>query len=89
VVVQEHACAALPLVLSDQVKAGERFLEPGRNGIRFTAGDRASLEHALRELFKLTDEQLREMGKRSLELGRSWGPSEWAFTLVQLARTTP
>lgn len=89
VVVQEHACAALPLVLSDQVKAGERFLEPGRNGIRFTAGDQASLEHALLELFRMTDGQLREMGKRSMELGRAWGPSEWALTLVQLARTTP
>ena len=89
VVVQEHACAALPMVLSDQVRASERFLEPGRNGVIFKADDMTALMNALRSIITMTDGQLREMGKCSNELGSAWGPSEWATTLVQLALERP
>jgi glycosyltransferase involved in cell wall biosynthesis len=89
VVVQEHACAALPMVLSDQVRASERFLEPGRNGMIFKADDMTALMNALRSIITMTDGQLREMGKCSNELGSAWGPSEWATTLVQLAQERP
>ncbi|HRH38088.1 MAG TPA: glycosyltransferase family 4 protein, partial [Flavobacteriales bacterium] len=40
VVVHEHACLGLPLLLSSAVGAGERFLKDGENGLLFQAGSR-------------------------------------------------
>lgn len=84
VVVHEHACAALPLVLSSAVGASERFLKEGGNGFRFIAGDKSSLKTALRMLILSHDVELRAMGQRSLELGRSWSPELWAETAAEL-----
>lgn len=78
VVVHEHACAALPLVLSSAVGASERFLREGENGFRFIAGDKSSLKTALRMLILSGDVELRTMGQRSMELGRAWSPARWA-----------
>jgi glycosyltransferase involved in cell wall biosynthesis len=90
VVVHEHACAALPLVLSSAVGASERFLKEGGNGFRFIAGDKSSLKTALRMLMLSTDAELRAMGQRSLELGRAWSPVEWASTAMgMLAELQP
>ncbi|MBK8227038.1 MAG: glycosyltransferase family 4 protein [Flavobacteriales bacterium] len=84
VVVQEHACAAVPLVLSSAVGASERFLKEGENGFRFIAGDKSSLKTALRMLMLSTDAELRAMGQRSMELGRAWSPAHWARTAHEL-----
>lgn len=84
VVVQEHACSGLPLVLSSAVGAAERFLVEGENGFRFIAGDKASMKVALRMLMLSSDGELRAMGQRSLELGRSWSPELWAETAAEL-----
>ncbi|MBK6344168.1 MAG: glycosyltransferase family 4 protein [Flavobacteriales bacterium] len=84
VVVHEHACAALPLVLSSAVGASERFLKEGGNGFRFIAGDKSSLKTALRMLILSHDIELRAMGQRSLELGKAWSPGSWAETAAEL-----
>lgn len=78
VVVHEHACAGLPLVLSSAVGAAERFLAEGLNGFRFTAGDRGALHDALRAIVRRSDDELRVMGLRSAEVGGSWTPEAWA-----------
>lgn len=82
VVVHEHASTGLPLVLSSAVGAAERFLIDGENGFSFAAGDRESLKAALRKLMHRSDNDLRAMGQRSLELGRSWSPDSWAGTAI-------
>lgn len=87
VVVHEHACAALPLVLSSAVGASERFLKEGENGFRFIAGDKSSLKAALRMLIHCSDNELRAMGQRSLQLGSSWTPGSWAATAIELMGT--
>lgn len=84
VVVHEHACAGLPLVLSSAVGAAERFLDEGGNGFRFTAGDKASLMSALRGLMRSSDEALRAMGRRSHALGSAWSPEAWARVATEL-----
>lgn len=84
VVVQEHACSGLPLVLSSAVGAAERFLIEGENGFRFIAGDKASMKTALRMLMLSSDGELRAMGQRSLELGQSWSPELWADTAIEV-----
>lgn len=84
VVVHEHACSGLPLVLSSAVGAGERFLVEGENGFRFIAGNKDSLKAALRMLMLSSDEELKAMGRRSMALGRAWSPEAWAGTAVEL-----
>lgn len=84
VAVHEHAAAGFPLILSDVVGAHERFLEEGRNGWRFRAGDKEGLKQAYRKAIATPDDKLLTMGRRSAELGRSWGPAQWAATLMQV-----
>lgn len=82
VVVQEHACAGFPMLLSSAVGAAERFLVEGVNGHSFVAGDKASLMNALRAMIGRTDQQLRVMGDSSAERGTRWNPTEWARTAM-------
>lgn len=84
VVVHEHACAGLPLLLSSAVGAAERFLVEGENGFRFIAGDRSTLKSALRMTMLSTDAELRARGLRSRELGAAWSPGTWAATALGL-----
>lgn len=84
VVVHEHACAGFPLLLSSAVGAAERFLVEGENGHRFIAGDKGTLKNMMRMMMLSTDDELRAMGLRSAELGRSWDPSKWASTAMEL-----
>ncbi len=84
VVVHEHAAAGFPLLLTDAVGAGERFLEPGWNGWRCAAGDVRSLQEALQAVVGTSDAELRTMGARSAERGRAWNPAEWARTALEL-----
>lgn len=88
VVVHEHACAGLPLVLSSAVGAGERFLHEGRNGFRFPSGDMARLKDALRAIIQRTDRELLHMGRHSADLGRQWSPSAWAATAMEFMSDT-
>ena len=48
VVVNQAVAAGLPVVCSDQVGAGYDLVEDGTNGVKFRAGDEASLLDALR-----------------------------------------
>lgn len=84
VVVQELACAGLPLALSSAVRAAERFLEPGRNGVVFPANDKEGLKGALRSFVAMSDAQLAEQGTRSHALGAQWSPAHWAELATSL-----
>lgn len=86
VVVHEHACAGLPLVLSSAVGAGERFLDPGENGLRVHAGDGADLHKALQQLVQHSDAELRAMGERSHVLGARWTPADWATVVMDIMK---
>ena len=86
VVVHEQACSAQPLLLSDAVGAGERFLQDGHNGHLFRAGDKEALMDALRRIVAADDGRLHAMAVASRRLGEEWGPSQWAdtaYTLMQ------
>lgn len=84
VVVHEHAAAGLPLLLSEAVGARHRYLQEGRNGWSFRAGDKDSLKEAFRKMMAKSDDELREMGRVSAELGASWGPEPWAQTVMDI-----
>lgn len=78
VVVQEHACMGLPLLLSDAVGAAERFLEVPTNGDLHRAGDKVDLQRSLQRIIGSSDSELMRMGDRSAALGASWTPDHWA-----------
>ena len=86
VVVHEHAAAGFPLVLSDAVGAGERFLLDTVNGYRFEAGNGSSLAAMLRLIVESGDEELVAMGRESARLGGQWTPGDWANVVSDLMK---
>jgi glycosyltransferase involved in cell wall biosynthesis len=87
VVVHEHACAGLPLVLSTAVGAAERYLQEGENGHRFIAGDVTALRHILHTMVRLSDQELYTMGRHSMRLGAAWSPLQWAAQAMHVLRS--
>lgn len=84
VVVQEHALAGFPMLLSSAVGAKERFLLNGENGYDFEAGSKESLKEAIKRLASCSDEQLLSMGDRSISLASSWTPKNWTETILRI-----
>ncbi len=90
VVVHEFALAGLPMLLSDQVHAGQTFLVPGHNGYIFQAGNEAALEQVLEQLFTTPSAQLRAMGRASRQLsGRITSQLQARILMAQLTPAQP
>lgn len=86
VVVHEFAASGFPLLLSNQVGAGDTFLEEGRNGYGFTSGGVNHIKEQMKKVIALTDAQLLEMGSRSHERAQAISPDTWVNTLLSIAR---
>ncbi|MCB9233621.1 MAG: glycosyltransferase family 4 protein [Bacteroidia bacterium] len=86
VVLHEFAAAGLPLLASEACGAATAFLRPGYNGMKFQAGNKASLRKALLQLMQSNADQLLSMGERSHELSRQITTQSWAATLHQMAK---
>lgn len=84
VVVQEYAAAGFPLILSNKVGAGEKFLETGNNGYSFDAGNVSQLKECLKKMAKMTAKQLISMSERSHALAQGLSPDSWSQTLIKL-----
>jgi len=84
VVLHEFAAMGFPLLASDKVGAVESFLEDGKNGYIFKAGDINSLKEKLQEVVKLSTEQLNLMGEYSHQLAQRITPKIWADNLMKL-----
>ena len=74
VVVNQAIAAGLPVICSDQVGAGHDLVEDGVNGLRFKAGDAASLGSALRRLVD-APELIEQWGNASREKARMMTPA--------------
>lgn len=70
VVMHEAALSGLPILCSDEVGAIPYFLIVGYNGFTFRTGDVKDLTNKLNLIFSLNDEEIRQMKKNSLSLGR-------------------
>lgn len=84
VVVHEHAAAGFPMVLSHAVGAKDRFLQEGHNGYCFITGDKESLKATFRKVIAKSDIELLAMGERSAQIGKGWGPKQWAEVVMDL-----
>lgn len=82
VVVHEFAASGLPLILSDQVNAGEEYLIANYNGFVFKSSDPESLRTVMILLFSLDHQYIKEMGRRSQQLALRYTPDLWAAVFL-------
>lgn len=83
-VVHEAASCGLPLLLSDACGAKEDFLDEGKNGISFHAGDARELTQSLLKMMNLSESELEEMGTKSVELAKKNSLENWTKKLIEL-----
>jgi glycosyltransferase involved in cell wall biosynthesis len=84
VTVHEFAAAGFPLICSDKVGAVDRFMDEGKNGYVHRAGNQEELFQAMKNMVNKTDEELLEMGAKSVALAHSITPKSWADTLMKM-----
>lgn len=72
IVVNEAMCFGMPIIVSDQVGAGNDLVQHGVNGYVFPEGDNDSLASHLKTICDLPENEFNSMGKRSLDLIRAW-----------------
>jgi glycosyltransferase involved in cell wall biosynthesis len=77
VVAHEYAAAGFPLLLSSEVGARTKFLEEGKNGFPFQAGNVGELKDKLKSMMNLSDEEKNKMGERSNQLAQQITPQLW------------
>ncbi|MFQ5335063.1 MAG: hypothetical protein ACE5DN_03205, partial [Flavobacteriales bacterium] len=58
----------------------------GANGYVHKSADIASLKEAMMKMMNHTDEELRQMGRKSTELAKRITPSIWAQTLMDFLK---
>lgn len=86
VIVHEAAASGLPLLLSNKVRAREKFLIPNQNGFEFKAKDVANIQQTLKKLFLLSSQELKQMGTKSREMGLAYTPLQWSRTLLNIIK---
>ena len=83
IVVNEAMCFGLPIIVSDQVGAGDDLVFHGYNGFRFPSGDVEALAGFIETLVELPEEERLAMGRRSLDLATAWIQRDLPESLVQ------
>lgn len=86
VAVHEFAAAGFPLICSTEVGAASAFLQDGKNGFSFRAGNKEDLKSAVKKVLAATDNKLFEMGERSAELATKISPRTWTDTLLSVLK---
>ncbi|MBI3134953.1 MAG: glycosyltransferase family 4 protein [Bacteroidetes bacterium] len=84
VTVQEFAVCGFPLLVSDCVGSGTRFLAD--NGMQFKAGSVEELKIAMKKVMDLPDTELIRMAEKSHQLGVSLTPAKWAENLLSVLK---
>lgn len=84
VVVHEFAAAGFPLICSTKTSAATAFLNEGKNGFFTQPKSEKSVRDALLKTIRLSDDELRQMGRESINLSDKITPSTWARTVWEL-----
>ena len=82
-VVNEALCFSLPVIVSDQVGAGQDLVIPEENGYIFPVGDVPALADSISNLCSLSDEDRLRMGEKSQKLVQEWASRDLASPLVE------
>lgn len=86
VVVHEFAAAGFPMICSDKVGSAEVFVQEGKNGFLFKAGNKADLSEKIKKMCNLNPETLKQMSRKSYELSQKITPATWAQSLYNLIK---
>jgi len=86
-VVHEFAAAGFPLLLSNKVFSGKRFLKENVNGYTFTPGSINEIKLALEKITQLSADELSKMGKNSYEIASQHSAESWSKTLKRILHT--
>lgn len=81
VVVHEAASAGLPLIVSDQCGAGDRFVTTGVNGCVFETGKTPELVACMLKMHNLSDYEYQRYCKNSIDIASGMTPAVWASIL--------
>ncbi len=84
VVVHEYAAAGYPLIVSNKVGAREAFVEEGKNGFVFEAGNVHALKAALQKMAELDEKAVISMSEHSHRLAQKISPDTWAQTVIDI-----
>jgi len=84
-IVQEAACAGMPLVVSTQSGGQPHFLEEGINGFTCDGTDNNSIRKALLKVIGSSPEALFALSDASHQKGRVPGSADWARVLQEIA----
>jgi len=83
--VLEEACAAgLPIICTEACGAQEALVKD--NGIVCPVGDRQAIANAMVQLHNVSDDRLREMGKRGLELVAPYSCEAWSERVIGICK---
>jgi glycosyltransferase involved in cell wall biosynthesis len=82
IVVNEGMAFGLPIIVSDQVGAGNDLVEHGVNGYIFHEGDKDALGDQLKLICDMPQDELDKMGQRSLDLITEWSTRNLGETFV-------
>lgn len=83
-VVHEFSASGMPLISSDIVGSLEAFIVDGYNGYSFRTWDADSLKVAVKKLMQKTDDELWEMGGRSVEISKFITPKKSAASFMSV-----
>jgi glycosyltransferase involved in cell wall biosynthesis len=81
-VVNEAMASGLPVVVSDNAGCAVDIVKPGDNGYVFKSGSVNSLATCLEKVIK-DEKKMRNMGKRSLEIMKSFHPKKTAKEITK------
>ena len=86
VVVQEMVAAGFPVIASSEVGAGYDYLEHEVNGLIFKNGSLADLYLKMKTVAQMSDNELRNMAKCSLQKAYEQTPQKWVSQLFEIIR---
>lgn len=80
--VHEMTAAGYPLILSSEVGAKEVFLS--ENGFEIQPQKSTSIKEAMQKIINLSNEELIEMGLKSIELSKKITPLTWSNQIIKM-----
>ncbi len=84
VALHEMCAAGLPVICSSKVGSASMFVEEGKNGFVFPAGNTGALKELMVRFSNFTSEQLWKMSEESHEISCKITPETWKKTLLSV-----